>query len=100
MSAIETTTARVPWTASETTPSISEDWLSVIIGLGTATIGSTVAAKGLGEVIIAGLQSNNVAFVLQGGLVVALLAVLIHDGMGMAERAVARRLGRPVDEIA
>ena len=60
--------------------------LSVIIGLGTATIGSTVAARGLGEVIIAGLQSNNVAFVLQGGLVVALLAVLIHDGMGMAER--------------
>ena len=33
MSAIETTTARVPWTTSETTPSISEDWLSVIIGL-------------------------------------------------------------------
>ena len=28
MSAIETTTARVPWTTSETTPSISEDWLS------------------------------------------------------------------------
>jgi osmoprotectant transport system permease protein len=66
--------------------------LSVIISLGTATIGSTVAAKGLGEVIIAGLQSNNVAFVLQGGLVVALLAVLIHDGLGMAERMAARRM--------
>jgi osmoprotectant transport system permease protein len=74
--------------------------LSVIISLGTATIGSTVAAKGLGEVIIAGLQSNNVAFVLQGGLVVALLAVLIHDGLGMAERMAARRLGRPVDEVS
>ena len=74
--------------------------LSVIISLGTATIGSTVAAKGLGEVIIAGLQSNNVAFVLQGGLVVALLAVLLHDGMGAAERAVATRPGRPVDEGA
>jgi osmoprotectant transport system permease protein len=74
--------------------------LSVIISLGTATIGSTVAAKGLGEVIIAGLQSNNVAFVLQGGLVVALLAVLIHDGLGMAERMATRRLGRPVDEIS
>jgi osmoprotectant transport system permease protein len=73
--------------------------LSVIISLGTATIGSTVAAKGLGEVIIAGLQSNNVAFVLQGGLVVALLAVLIHDALGMAERGAARRLGRPVDEV-
>ncbi|MCG7393761.1 ABC transporter permease [Microvirga sp. ACRRW] len=74
--------------------------LSVIISLGTATIGSTVAAKGLGEVIIAGLQSNNIAFVLQGGLVVALLAVLIHDGLGLIERAAARKLGRFVDEVS
>ncbi len=74
--------------------------LSAIISLGTATIGSTVAAKGLGEVIIAGLQSNNVAFILQGGLVVALLAVLINDGLAMAERAAARRLGHPVDEVS
>jgi osmoprotectant transport system permease protein len=74
--------------------------LSVIISLGTATIGSTVAAKGLGEVIIAGLQSNNVAFILQGGLVVALLAVLIHDGLGMVERLAARKLGRPAGEVS
>ncbi|MBM6582933.1 ABC transporter permease [Microvirga sp. BT689] len=74
--------------------------LSVIISLGTATIGSTVAAKGLGEVIIAGLQSNNVAFILQGGLVVALLAVLIHDGLGLAERMAARKLGRSADEVS
>ncbi|HZW46948.1 MAG TPA: ABC transporter permease [Microvirga sp.] len=74
--------------------------LSVIISLGTATIGSTVAAKGLGEVIIAGLQSNNIAFVLQGGLVVALLAVLIHDGLGLVERLAARRLGRSPDEVS
>lgn len=68
--------------------------ISAIIGLGTATIGSTVAAKGLGEVIIAGLQSNNVAFILQGGLVVALLAVILNDALTMAERYAARRLGR------
>lgn len=74
--------------------------LSVIISLGTATIGSTVAAKGLGEVIIAGLQSNNIAFVLQGGLVVALLAVLIHDGLGLVERFAARKLGRFHDEVS
>jgi osmoprotectant transport system permease protein len=67
--------------------------LSAVINLGTATIGSTVAAKGLGEVIIAGLQSNNTAFILQGGLVVALLAVLIHDGLMMVERSAGRRLG-------
>ncbi|MBZ6075794.1 ABC transporter permease [Microvirga sp. WGZ8] len=68
--------------------------LSAIINLGTATIGSTVAAKGLGEVIIAGLQSNNVAFILQGGLVVALLAALLHDGLMTLERTIASRLGR------
>lgn len=68
--------------------------LSIVINLGTATIGSTVAAKGLGEVIIAGLQSSNTAFILQGGLIVGLLAVLIYDGLGLVEDAVARRVGR------
>jgi osmoprotectant transport system permease protein len=68
--------------------------LSVTISLATATIGSTVAAKTLGEVIIAGLQSNNLAFVLQGGLVVAVLAVLIYDAFSALERVLARRTGR------
>lgn len=68
--------------------------LSVVISLATATIGSTVAAKTLGEVIIAGLQSNNTAFVLQGGLVVGVLALLIHDGLVTLERVMARRTGR------
>jgi osmoprotectant transport system permease protein len=68
--------------------------LSVVISLATATIGSTVAAKTLGEVIIAGLLSNNLAFVLQGGLIVAVLAVLIYDAFGVLERFTARRTGR------
>jgi len=68
--------------------------LSVVINLGTATIGSTVAAKGLGEVIIAGLQTSNTAFILQGGVIVALLAVLVYDGLGWVERIAARRAGR------
>ena len=67
--------------------------LSVVISLATATIGSTVAAKTLGEVIIAGLQSNNLAFVLQGGLIVGALAVLIYDGLSAIEAAMARRAG-------
>ncbi len=65
--------------------------LSVVISLATATIGSTVAAKTLGEVIIAGLQSNNIAFVLQGGLIVGALAVLMHDALQGLERAFAGR---------
>lgn len=68
--------------------------LSVTISLATATIGSTVAARTLGEVIIAGLQSNNLAFVLQGGLVVAALAVLIYDAFSAVERVLSRRTGR------
>jgi osmoprotectant transport system permease protein len=59
--------------------------LSLVINVGTATIGSTVAAKGLGEVIIAGLLSNNTAFVLQGGLVTGLMAILLYDTMRVLE---------------
>lgn len=60
--------------------------LSLVINVGTATIGSTVAAKGLGEVIIAGLLSNNTAFVLQGGLVTGLMAIILYDGLRLLER--------------
>lgn len=68
--------------------------LSVVISLSTATIGSTVAARTLGEVIIAGLVSGNTAFVLQGGVIVGTLAVLIHDGFVALERYCARRMGQ------
>jgi osmoprotectant transport system permease protein len=68
--------------------------LSAVIALATAAIGSTVAAKGLGEVIIAGLLSNNLAFVVQGGAVVAMLAVTLYEALSAVERIFARRAGR------
>ena len=64
--------------------------LSLVINIGTATLGSTVAAKGLGEVIIAGLLSNNTAFVLQGGLATGLMAVLLYDAVAALERRLCR----------
>ncbi len=67
--------------------------VATVINIGTATIGSTVAAKGLGEVIIAGLISDNTAFILQGGLIVGLMTVLIYDAMGLVESAITRRIG-------
>lgn len=67
--------------------------VATVINIGTATIGSTVAAKGLGEVIIAGLISDNTAFILQGGLIVGLMAVLIYDVVGMLESVITRRMG-------
>jgi len=69
--------------------------LSLVINVGTATIGSTVAAKGLGEVIIAGLLSSNTAFILQGGLVTGLMAILLYDALAMLERRLYRSV--PLD---
>ncbi|KKB82533.1 ABC transporter [Devosia soli] len=67
--------------------------VAAVISLATATIGSTVAARTLGEVIIAGLTTSNTAFVLQGGLIVGILAVLLSDALSALERLLARRAG-------
>jgi len=64
--------------------------LSLVISVGTAAIGSTVGAKGLGEVIIAGLLSNNNAFILQGGLLTGLMAILLYDALAAGERRLFR----------
>ena len=77
----------------------NQDQLATVIGLGTATIGSTVAAKGLGEVIIAGLLTSNLAFIVQGGVITGVLAVLISDGFQAVARHAARKSGtRPQTE--
>ena len=49
---------------------------SVIINIGTAAIASTVGTKTLGSPIIIGLSGFNTAYVLQGAILVALLAVI------------------------
>lgn len=53
---------------------------SVIINIGTATIASTVGATTLGTPIILGLSGSNVAYVLQGAIVVGLLAIVVDIG--------------------
>jgi osmoprotectant transport system permease protein len=50
---------------------------SVIISVGTATIASTVGATTLGSPIIVGLNGSNIAYVLQGAMLVGLLAVVL-----------------------
>ena len=49
---------------------------SVIINIGTATIGSTVGAVTLGTPIIGGLVADKVSYVIQGAIVVGLFAIL------------------------
>jgi osmoprotectant transport system permease protein len=50
---------------------------SAIINVGTATIASTVGAKTLGSPIILGLNGSNIAYVIQGAVLVGILAVVI-----------------------
>jgi osmoprotectant transport system permease protein len=50
--------------------------VSVTIAIGTATIGSTVGALTLGTPIFDGLVANNLPFVIEGAILVALFAIL------------------------
>ena len=49
---------------------------SVTINIGTAMIGAVIGAGGLGSPIIAGLVQDNVAYIVEGALPAAMLAVL------------------------
>ena len=49
---------------------------SVIVNIGTAAIASTVGAESLGSPVIIGLSGFNTAYVIQGALLVALLAIV------------------------
>lgn len=48
---------------------------SVTINIATAAIGSTIGARTLGDPIIAGLVNGNTAYVLQGAILIGLLAL-------------------------
>jgi osmoprotectant transport system permease protein len=61
--------------------------ISVVINTGTAAIASTVGADTLGSPIILGLNGNNIAYVLQGAIVLGLLAIVLDQAFG----ALARR---------
>ena len=50
---------------------------STIINVGTAAIASTVGARTLGSPIIIGLDADNVAYVLEGAILVGALAVVL-----------------------
>jgi osmoprotectant transport system permease protein len=59
--------------------------LSTIINIGTATVASTVGAKSLGTPIVLGLSGFNTAYVIQGAVLVGLLAVTVDrafDALG------------------
>jgi osmoprotectant transport system permease protein len=64
---------------------------SVIINIGTAAIASTVGAKTLGSPIIVGLSGFNTAYVLQGAVLVGMLAVVTDLAFEQLARTLAWR---------
>jgi osmoprotectant transport system permease protein len=60
--------------------------ISVTINIGTAMIGATIGAGGLGAPVVAGLVQNNIAYVIEGALPAALLAILVDRILANVEK--------------
>jgi len=65
---------------------------SVTINIATAAIGSTIGARTLGDPVIAGLVNGNTAYVLQGAILIGLLALTTDSLFEALERFWDRRL--------
>lgn len=65
---------------------------SVTINIATAAIGATVGASNLGDPIIAGIVNGNMAYVLQGALLIALLALTVDSLFDALQQQLRTRL--------
>jgi len=61
--------------------------ISVIINIGTAMIGAVIGAGGLGSPIVAGLVQDNLAYIIEGAVPAALLAILADQLLANVEGA-------------
>jgi osmoprotectant transport system permease protein len=58
---------------------------SIVINIGTTTLAAVVGAGGLGSPIIAGLVRDNPAFVMEGAITAAFLAILVDRFLAWLE---------------
>ncbi|HWX02995.1 ABC transporter permease [Collimonas sp.] len=73
---------------------------SIVINIGTAAVASTVGAKTLGLPIIVGLSGFNTAYVIQGALLVGLLAIVADQLFELLARRWTPRSGAALQEQA
>jgi osmoprotectant transport system permease protein len=64
---------------------------SVTVNIATAALGATVGASNLGDPIISGIVNGNTAYILQGALMIGLLALTVDSTF---ERLAPRRVSR------
>ncbi len=69
--------------------------ISVVINIGTAMIGATIGAGGLGSPIIAGLVQDNIAYIIEGAVPAAILAVLADQLLANVEGTFSYTPDRP-----
>ncbi|MEX6501575.1 ABC transporter permease [Pseudomonas zhanjiangensis] len=67
---------------------------SVTVTIATAAIGSTIGASTLGDPVIAGLVNGNSAYVLQGALLIGLLAISVDSAFERLQQLIGSRQGR------
>lgn len=65
---------------------------SVTINIATAALGSTIGARTLGDPVIAGLVNGNTAYVLQGAILIGLLAITADSLFDALEQQWVRRV--------
>ncbi|WP_447553104.1 ABC transporter permease [Vreelandella sp. EE22] len=65
---------------------------SITINIATAALGATVGASNLGDPIIAGIINSNMAYVLQGALLIALLALTVDSLFDLLQQTLRQRL--------
>ncbi|CAH1044758.1 Osmoprotectant ABC transporter inner membrane protein YehW [Halomonas sp. TD01] len=65
---------------------------SVTINIATAALGATVGASNLGDPIIAGIVNGNMAYVLQGALLIGLLALTVDSLFDALQQQLRTRL--------
>ncbi|MCP1325621.1 ABC transporter permease, partial [Halomonas sp. 707D4] len=64
---------------------------SITINIATAALGATVGASNLGDPIIAGIINANMAYVIQGALLIALLALTVDSLFDLLEQRLSHR---------
>ncbi|MCG2807057.1 MAG: ABC transporter permease [Coriobacteriia bacterium] len=64
--------------------------VSVVVNVATAAIGAAIGAGGLGVPIISGLVNYDPAVTLQGGVLAAVLALILDAYLGAAQRGFVR----------
>ena len=65
--------------------------ISVIVNIGTAMIGALIGAGGLGSPVIAGLIQSNPAFILEGTVPAAFMAILASEYISTVEASLTHQ---------